>query len=207
MRSGSFHWRDTNGVIADLGDERCTLDDNRRAFTGERYRVRPPVVFPVPTTCTTIEDYWSTLPDEPGIHIVVLLQAGAAALGVFQSGEKLRTKSIKKYVVRGHGKAQSTHLSTRGKSRYGSRLRLQNARNLLIEVNRELREWFAEFGPPEHVYYSCPVRMWPELLGAKEPPPFDKDGPIRIPLDIPVPTTAVLLRTYRAMEHGFVEEL
>ena len=49
--------------------------------------------------------------------------------------------------------------------------------------------------------------MWPELLSAKEPPPFDKNGPIKIPLDISVPTTSVLLRTYRAMEHGMVEEL
>ena len=42
-------------------------------------------------------------------------------------GEIVHTKSIKKYVVRGRGRAQPTHLATKGKSRYGSRLRLQKA--------------------------------------------------------------------------------
>lgn len=207
MRIGSFHWREADEVLADTEEDTLRLDANRRGFTGSRYRIRVPVVFPIPTGCVEIEDYRAELPEQPGLHTVVLLQAGAAALGAFSGGEELRTKSLKKYVVRGHGKAQATHLSTRGKSRYGSRIRLQNARNLLIEVNRKLLEWFTELGPPEHVFYSCPVRMWPELLSAKEPPPFDKNGPIKIPLDISVPTTSVLLRTYRAMEHGMVEEL
>ena len=40
-------------------------------------------------------------------------------------GEELvRHKVFKRYVVRGRGRAQPTHLKSKGKSRYGSRLRL-----------------------------------------------------------------------------------
>jgi hypothetical protein len=58
----------------------------------------------------------------------------------------------------------------------------------------------------ELVFHGAPVRLWPELFQAKPPPPFDRDGPlVRIPLDLPRPTTEVLLRAYKSLSHGRIE--
>ena len=109
--------------------------------------------------------------------------------------------------MRGNGKAQATHLKTEGKSRYGSRLRLQNARRLLIETNELLCAWHVEFGAADWIFYSCPVRLWPSVFETTPAPPFEKDGPlVRIPRDVPRPTVDVLLRTYKSLQYGQIEE-
>lgn len=200
----SFHWERTRDTLLGLPERRLLVpDDRRRAFVARGISVAPPLVFPIGESVTDVDSYLEALPEAPTLHVVILLQAGAASLGLFRRGEEVVTKSIKKYVVRGRGKAQPSYLSSKGKSRYGSRLRLQNARRLLLEVNERLGEWFAEHGRPDHVYYNAPVRLWPDLFQAKVRPPFGKDeATIRIPLDLPVPTTEVLLRTYRRMSYG-----
>lgn len=205
--SASFHWPDTATILRDLDAEhgRLLLADNGRDFVAPGIRVRPPLILPVDPVMRTVEAYLADLPEAPGRQLVVLLQAGAAALGVFDGGANRHTKSLKKYVVRGRGRAQPTHLKTGGKSRYGSRLRLQNARALFVEVNEKLHEWVDEGGPPDHVFYSCPVRMWPELFATTPGPPFRRDRLIKIPMDLPVPTTEVLLRSYTAMSWGRIE--
>lgn len=204
----TFYWPETGATLRHLVTEHeLLLADNGRDFVAPGIRVRPPLILPVDPVMRTVEAYVADLPEAPGRQLMVLLQAGAAALGLFGGGANLRTKSIKKYVVRGRGKAQPTHLKTGGKSRYGSRLRLQNARALLVEVNEKLNEWVDECGPPDHVFYSCPVRMWPDLFATTPEPPFRRDLATKIPMDLPVPTTEVLLRTYTAMSFGRIENL
>ncbi len=128
------------------------------------------------------------------------------ALGRFEGARPLATKSLRRYVVRGKGRAQPLHLKTKGKSRYGSRLRLANARRLLVETNEKLNEWEKELGPADRVYYSCPVRLWSSVFETTPAPPFERSGPlVRIPLDLPRPTVEVLLRTYRSLEYGRIE--
>ena len=177
----------------------------RRFFENERLRVRPPLVFPIDPGCHALEEYLAQLPDGPGSHCVIVMQAGAAALGRFERAEPIATKTLKRYVVRGKGRAQPLHLKTRGKSRYGSRLRLANARRLLEEVNEKLIEWHAEHGPAERVFYSCPVRLWADLFEATPAPPFDRASAVRIPRDLPKPTIEVLLRAARSLEYGRIE--
>jgi len=205
----TFFWEDCAEVLGPLtGEPGLELDEKRRAFVSERLRILPPLVFPIPAGCASLADYLAELPKAPGRHAVVLLQAGAASLGWFEGGEERATKSLRKYVVRGRGRAQPTHLATKGKSRYGSRLRLQNAQRLLEETNEKLREWWEELGPPDELYLSAPVRLWADVFRVEPPPPFPKDHPrIRIPLDLPRPTTEVLRRAYRALEHGRIEFL
>jgi hypothetical protein len=196
-------------VIEQLcGEHTLEPDPGGRGFVAAGLRVRPPLVFPMDDGVASVEGYLADLPTEPGLHLLVLLQAGAATLGLFRGGQELRTKSLKKYAVRGRGKAQGTYLSTKGKSRYGSRLRLRNALNLLIEVNGKLHEWNREVGPAEHIFYSAAKRLWWELMRCKHPPPFGPADPMtKIPLDLPVPTTEILGRTYRALEHGRIDWL
>jgi hypothetical protein len=59
------------------------------------------------------------------------MQAGHSALAYFEDGEMRHHKVIKKYMVRGNGKAQVGYLQTRGKSKAGSRIRLANTVSFL----------------------------------------------------------------------------
>lgn len=140
----------------------------------------------------------------PGRHAILLFQAGAASLGLFDDDELLDHKAMKRYVVRGKGRAQPTHLKTRGKSRMGSRLRLRNAQMLLEQVSERLRTWWAKDPPPARLYLSCPVRLFADLCRTEPPPPVTPDDPrcLRIPIDVHVPKHAELLRVHRSISRG-----
>jgi hypothetical protein len=138
---------------------------------------------------------------------VLLLRAGSAAVGYWDGGELVRHRVIRKYVVRGRGKAQPTHLRTRGKSRYGSRLRLQNWKRLLAETNALLRSLWDEFGPPARLFVAVPVRAFAELLAAAPPPPFARDSELlqRVPMHVHEPSFAELARVRAWLLRGRVE--
>ena len=211
MGSGErFHWRETATRLTRLLEEwDLSVDaagrwlEARDAAGAPVLRFYPPLVQRVGEPGPDPADYLAGLRDEFGLELVLLLQAGSAALGVWRDDELVAHKVIKKYVVRGRGRAQPAYLKTRGKSRYGSRLRLRNARALLVEVNQKLGEWAREWGAFERIFYSCPVRTWPELLRTKPPPPFGRDDPlVRIPVDVRVPGFEELLRVRRILTHG-----
>ncbi|MHC4079609.1 MAG: hypothetical protein ACYST0_14355 [Planctomycetota bacterium] len=196
-----FSWQQTRGVLADLLAEhpKLELDDRSRSFVAGDVSFTPPLVQRIRGPHIDPTSYLDHISDQLGTHLVLLLQAGAAALGIFQDGELTHHKVIKKYVVRGHGKAQPTHLKTRGKSRYGSRLRLANYRKLLVEVNEKLGQWAGEVGALDDRFYSCPVRTWPELFDTRPPPPFPRQDFVRIPLDLAVPSLTELERAWRGL--------
>jgi hypothetical protein len=139
--------------------------------------------------------------------VVLLLQAGAMAVGYWDGDELLHHKAQKRYVVRGSGRAQPLHAKTRGKSRYGSRLRLQNWKRLLAETNERLRRWWDELGAPERVFHAVPVRAWADLLAGDPPPPFAAhDGCLqRVPMHVHVPDFAELRRVRGWLAHGRLE--
>ncbi|MBX3464648.1 MAG: hypothetical protein KF830_15875 [Planctomycetes bacterium] len=144
---------------------------------------------------------------EPGLQVVLLLRAGAMALGGWLDGELIAHKAMRKYVVRGQGHAQPTHRRTKGKSRYGARLRLQNWRRLLTATSERLHELWQQSGPPRRVFWSAPVRVWVDLLAAAPPPPFGRDDPAlrRLPLHVHRPDFAELQRVRGWLEHGELE--
>ncbi len=145
-------------------------------------------------------------PTELPKQCVILIQAGAVAMAMFEGGEPLATKSFKRYVVRGKGRAQPAYLASKGKSRYGSRLRLQNAKDMIEETNARLCGFWADHGAPEQILVGAPPKLWAEHFLAPVKPPFEKGTSItKVPLDFPVPTTAVLLRTYRSLEFGAIK--
>ena len=135
---------------------------------------------------------------------MLLVQAGRTAIGVWDDDELLAHKVITKYVVRGKGRAQPTHLETKGKSRYGSRLRLQNARRQLVEANEKLAEYWEERGPPRLVHYAAPVRTWPELFGVDPVPPFDQRDAMlcKIAFHAHAPSFEELQRVRRRLGRG-----
>ncbi|MEZ5990562.1 MAG: hypothetical protein R3F30_15910 [Planctomycetota bacterium] len=135
-----------------------------------------------------------------------MVQAGAAAMGYWDGDELLAHKAIKKYVVRGKGRAQPLHLKTRGKSRYGSRLRLQNWRAQLAEVHARLATWRAELGEPELWLLGCPDRLRAELRNASDDPEaWDRLAFARVPVHVHVPDFAELCRVHRLLGFGTIE--
>lgn len=206
----TFHWEECAEVLLPLlGRAEFRVDERRAGFESQGpagLRVVPPLVLPIPPGCATLAEFVADAPVELGRQLVVLMQAGATSLGLFEDGQAVASKSFKKYVVRGHGKAQPTHLDSKGKSRYGSRLRLQNARKLLEETNEVAADWIEEFGPLEQVFYNAPVRLWASLFQARPEPPFERESAIRIPRDLPVPTTSELMLCYRSLCYGRIEE-
>jgi len=173
---------------------------------------RPPILQRSACSCSDIADALGILKRGPGTVLILLYQAGACAAGVSTNGTLEEHKVLKKYVVRGTGRAQPTHLKTRGKSRYGSRLRLRNAVLLREQVLDKLASWAAARGAFRTVAYSCPPTLRTGLLPTRsrrgDPPPgyLHPDAVlIRIPMDVRIPSFDELRRVHRALLHGTLE--
>ena len=140
------------------------------------------------------------------VQVVLLLQAGAMAFGCWRGDDLLQHKAVRKYVVRGNGKSQATHLKTRGKSRYGSRLRLQNWKSLLAETNERLADCEEQFGPFARIFHSVPVRVWSDLFDAEPRPGFARDDARlqRLGMHVHRPDHEELLRVRGRMQRGRV---
>ncbi|MEC9046795.1 MAG: hypothetical protein VYA51_02190 [Planctomycetota bacterium] len=153
-----------------------------------------------------IGDYVERLVQPAEVQVVLLLRAGAMAFGCWHGEELLQHKALRKYVVRGNGKSQATHLKTRGKSRYGSRLRLQNWKSLLAETNERLADCEAQFGPFDRIFYGVPIRVWSDVFDATPPPPFGREDARtqRLPLHVHRPDHEELLRVRQRMSFGSV---
>lgn len=198
-------WRDCCRSLA--SDDPWSLSDSGRWYeqrdtAGELVRaLRPPLVL---VQSSALPPAHALVTRSPGRHAVLLFQAGAASMGLFDGDDVLEHKAMKRYVVRGKGRAQPTHLKTRGKSRFGSRLRLRNAAQLLDDVSARLRPWWGEPPQPTHLYLSCPVRLFADLCRTDPPPPVTPDDPrcVRIPIHVHVPSHAELLRVHRSISRG-----
>jgi hypothetical protein len=208
-----FHWLATPAVLRALESSArgLHLRPSARGFTLEDAagtavaRVLVPAVLRL-RPGETADELCARAGSPLGRELVVLLRAGAAALGLWCDGALRAHKTFHRYVVRGHGRAQTTYLRRRGKSRYGSRLRLQNARRLLSEVNERANAWWEEERGFDAVYASVPERTWPDLLRAEPPPTFaGRLDPVRIPLHVHEPSFAELQRVRYHLEHGVVE--
>jgi hypothetical protein len=129
-------------------------------------------------------------------YTIVLVQAGAAALGFIEQGRMARHKVIKKYMVRQkQGSAQIKHLKTRGKSRLGSRIRLKNSIAFFEEINETLTAWRVA-SMSETILMALPINLKNLFYTADILPPFDRKDPRikKIPLDIRIPT-------FKELEH------
>jgi hypothetical protein len=206
-----FDWRDAAEQCADFAARfvAARAEPNGRAFvdpaTGARLWV--PLVLSPPRPGELPHAYALRAPMRPGRVCVLLLRAGAAALGWSDDGELVRHKAQKRYVVRGHGRAQPAHQRQQGPSRYGARLRLQNWRRLLAEVNGRLRAWWDELGEPEQVLFSVPVRSLADLFAADPAPPIGRDDARlrRIPLHVHEPDHKELRRVHALLLRGRLE--
>lgn len=203
-------------IIISPEKQSITLFDND---DNKQLRIRLPLLLNIPMinnpsddvlrssqalTIDTMKEILRT-PQELSCYWVILFQAGAAALGVVVDGKLTNHKMIKKYMVRKkQGKAQLSYLKTKGKSRYGSRLRLRNSQLFFAEIAEKLASWHEEL-EPQKIFSNLPVSLMPHLL-AEDELPFMKDDQRlqKIPRHINKPSYLELKRVINSFQYGEV---
>jgi hypothetical protein len=165
--------------------------------------LRLPPAWPPARAGQPLADYLAALPDTPPPFLLVLIQAGHSAIGFSAGGELLQHKVIKKYMVRGNGRAQVGYLETRGKSKAGSRVRLANTVSFFEDINGKLAEWEVA-DSAARIFYSCSEKLRPLWFGSKVAPPFDRDDPRlqKVPHDVQRPGLEELVKVNRSLQRG-----
>lgn len=200
-----FDWRDTAAVLDDFVDTHgARLDADASAFLSadRALRFEPPLVQAIPDGIRSPESYLLEIGETLGTVCVVLLRAGAFALGLWDDDELIAHKAKKRYVTRGKGRAQATHLKTRGKSRYGSRLRLQNALAQLSDLSTRLHDLEEAHGRPRQCWLACPTRLVADFYDAKPAPPWRREEWRRIPYHVHEPDFEELRRVRNRLVTG-----
>ena len=154
--------------------------------------IRLPLAFRV----SSIEGFSSSLQTanlKPLSVGFILAQAGSASIGLSINGALTKTKVIKKYMVRkSQGKAQLSHLKTKGKSRLGSRIRLQQSVKFFEEINEKLTD-FKIHQTADLILYSCSKTLFPYVFSEPESVIRKHDARlVKVPLDVDEPKLSVL---------------
>jgi hypothetical protein len=223
-----FPWRETRERLLELwrlGGARYDAAHHEFVATsaaGDRLFVRPPPILVTPTAPVDLETFLDRLEylesledradssrhldpakpvDPPWRGALLLLRAGSAALGLYDGDVLLAHKVFTRYVVRGHGKAQPSHLRSKGKSRYGSRLRLRNHEALLVETNERLHAFARDHFPFVRLDLAAVSRMRAELEAT--PPGIPRGVTIvPVPLSVHEPRFDELRRVRFELTHG-----
>lgn len=183
---------DSLDFFKELSEKDLFLERDKHGLTCSesgniRYALRLPLFYPRPEEN---QPFWKYL-DENGFDIypenwnLLLMEAGRAAVGHIADGKLVKHKNIRKYMVRKkQGKAQLTHLKSKGKSRYGSRLRLQETISYFDEILEKLDDEPYEIS--KYVFYHCPVRLKAFLAEAAEDNDFDLSRYVWVKLGVSV---------------------
>lgn len=172
------------------------------AFNNCSQVILPLLYPPFSPAAEEIAQEW--IASRPPKAFIILIQAGYAALGYCEGDTLVHHKMIKKYMVRqSQGKSQLTYKKSKGKSRLGSRIRLQNSIAFFEDINHTLHNWNVA-NHCESILMSLPVNLVKLLYSAKIPPPFDKkDARIRkIPLNIHTPSYKELRHIHWELTHS-----
>ncbi|MFC3414588.1 hypothetical protein [Algoriphagus hitonicola] len=115
---------------------------------------------------------------------VVAIRSGHAVCGYFHGENLLDHKVIRAYMVRKkQGKSQIKHLKTKGKSRAGSRIRLEETERFFEEINERLNYYQTAF--PIHRWgIACSKTLWPYFFQSDTPPPFEQQSKSLLPLPV-----------------------
>jgi hypothetical protein len=172
-------------------------------LNGRAWSFRLPLPFPLVEEGMGLEAYLDGVAAVPLPYFLILIQAGHSALAYFKEGELVHHKVIKKYMVRGNGKAQVGYLQSRGKSKAGSRIRLANTVSFFEDINEKLREW-EKVDEAARILVSCPLSLQALWFGSKVTPPFAKDDGrvLKVPLDVQRPDLEELERVNRVICRG-----
>lgn len=145
----------------------------------------------------------------PPSYLIILIQAGNAALAYYEEGELQNHKVIRRYMVRKkQGKNQLKHLESKGKSRLGSRIRLAETIEFFEEINQKITDWEA-IEQVDYIFYHSSILLWNKVFESKVPTTFDKEDERlhKIPLDIQTPTFEEILQVQDFLTLGKLELL
>ena len=118
-------------------------------------------------------------------YCLTLVRAGQASLGYFHQGKLLDHKVFRGYLVRQkQGKSQFKYLKTKGKSRAGSRIRLEETLVFFNEINERLQVYAKQY-PLNFWGLGCTKTMWPLLFDGEVKPPFSSKSAELIELPYP----------------------
>lgn len=118
---------------------------------------------------------------------ILVIKAGQAVTACFHNGEMINHKVFRAYMVRKkQGKSQIKHLKTKGKSRAGSRVRLEGTRLFFEEINERLQS-YADTYPVNRWGISCAKTLWPFLFDSETIPPFSKSQENLYPIPFHIP--------------------
>ena len=155
----------------------------------EIFKFRPPLPFPSFNLYPNLNEYIKNIPKTIDPYIIILIQSGSASLGFCVNGEIKKHKVINKYMKRmKQGKSQISYLKTKGKSRAGSRIRLEQTGFFFKEINEKLIEWLSVKWT-EKIFISCPITLWSYWNNSFSRPPFPSKGQIvkKIPFSVRSP--------------------
>eukprot|EP00526_Cylindrotheca_closterium_P007450 CAMPEP_0113641412 /NCGR_PEP_ID=MMETSP0017_2-20120614/21740_1 /TAXON_ID=2856 /ORGANISM="Cylindrotheca closterium" /LENGTH=686 /DNA_ID=CAMNT_0000552753 /DNA_START=24 /DNA_END=2082 /DNA_ORIENTATION=- /assembly_acc=CAM_ASM_000147 len=154
--------------------------------------------------------------------VVLLLQSGKFAGGVFHNGKCLQHKTMQKYTVRkGQGKAQSAQDGKRRPKSMGSQLRRQGELQLKEDIQTLLwKDWILYLEQASLVLISCPKTMLSTLLDTPTGPQWSslkqqsssvisrKDGRIRkIPINVGRPTYEAVYTVHQVLMQVSLEPI
>jgi hypothetical protein len=165
----------------------------------------PPVLPKMHGGCA--EDLLQQMNQTTRTYTIVLIQAGAAAIGYYKNSELAKHKVIKKYMIRkSQGTSQIKYLKSKGKSRLGSRIRLKNSALFFEEINKTLTDWNIVL-QSETILLSLPINLIHLLYTANVSVPFEKkDQRVKkIPIDVNVPCLKELGRIHWLVSRGRLE--
>lgn len=119
------------------------------------------------------EDEKKLFPKDDFHLALVMIRAGTAATGYYHNGELLDHKVFRAYMTRKkQGKSQIKYLKTKGKSRAGSRVRLEGTKIFFEEINERLQH-YDQLYPISNWGISCAKTLWPFFFDANPSPPFE----------------------------------
>lgn len=118
-------------------------------------------------------------------YCLTLVRAGQASLGYFHQGKLLDHRVFRGYLVRQkQGKSQFKYLKTKGKSRAGSRIRLEETLVFFKKINERLQIYAKQY-PLNFWGLGCAKTMWPLLFDGEMKPPFTSKSAELIELPYP----------------------
>ncbi len=164
-----------------------------------------PFLFIFPHKNEAVENYLERLPPLPYSYLILLIQADAAAYAFCETGEIIEHKARRAYTIRkSRGKSQQKHLRQKGKSRMGSRIRLQQTKKFYVNINNDLQKWEYEIATAKSVFYSADVRTFNAFFEENENSVINiSDTRLeKLPFDVKPPDYAEVKRVNYLMNIG-----
>ena len=134
-------------------------------------------------------------------QVIISIKSGIAAVAFYENFQLMDHKVFRAYMVRKkQGKSQIKHLKTKGKSRAGSRVRLQETLDFFENINERLQTYF-EDKRVDLIAFGCSPTLFPYFFQSKKAAPFEKSDPriFKIPVHIPSATLENLEKAYRSI--------